>query len=45
MPKNETITKIFREIFDKWIEFSHSLLVSIEIEKGDDIESQIKTIW
>ncbi|CAG8774008.1 4817_t:CDS:2, partial [Dentiscutata heterogama] len=26
MPKNETMTKIFRGIFDRWIEFSHSLL-------------------
>ncbi|CAG8612913.1 11799_t:CDS:2, partial [Dentiscutata heterogama] len=36
--------KIFREVFEKWIEFSCSLPVPMEIEEEDDIESQIKAI-
>ncbi|CAG8732198.1 19893_t:CDS:2, partial [Gigaspora margarita] len=39
MPKNETINEIFRGIFNKWIEFSYSLLVLMEIGEGDDIET------
>ncbi|CAG8493581.1 16343_t:CDS:10 [Dentiscutata heterogama] len=30
--------KIFREVFDKWIDFSRSLPVPIKIEDGDDIK-------
>ncbi|CAG8757449.1 18777_t:CDS:2, partial [Racocetra persica] len=37
---NRPKIEIFREIFDKWIEFSCSLPVPMEIEKGDDIESE-----